>query len=227
MSYPETLYGQVKGTADVYNGNSGQPVPLQTNNRGDLLVAQSLPHYAELTRLGGGWAGRNTTGVAAVTANPAITASHYTLYNGELVSNGKSLVIARIVVDKFVTDATQTNPFKLLAEVSGAGIETAPTNASNSKSSLSGKGTYAGLARIALSQTVVGSAWFSLGTTPSHGAGGTFASDANTSMDVPIDGMIIVPPTGELNLAVVEATAAAAVQFFYTVFWYEVLLALG
>lgn len=220
-------FGQVR-TADVYNLNQGQDIPQQMNNRGDTLVAQGLPPYTELTRLGGGWAGRNTTGVAAVTANPAITASHFTLYNGEPnTPTGKSLVIARIVVDKFVTDATQTNPFKLLAEVSGVGIETAPTNASNTKSSLSGKGTYAGNARIALSQTVVGSAWFSLGTTPSHGAGGTFASDANTSMDVPVDGMIIVPPTGELNLAVVEATAAAAVQFFYTVIWYEVLLQLG
>lgn len=223
----EIDYQQVKGTDDAYNMPAGMPVPYMANGRGDHLIAQSLPHYAELTRLGGGWAGRNTTGVAAVTSNPAITASHFTLYNGESTTNGKSLVIARIVIDKYVTDATQTNPFKLLAEVSGAGIETAPTNASNSKSSLSGKGTYAGNARIAISQTVVGSAWFSLGTSPSNAVGGTFASNANTSMDVPVDGMIIVPPTGELNLAIVEATAAAAVQFFYTVFWYEVLLTLG
>lgn len=227
MSYPEWMYLNGKATAENINANQGQVVQGQANSRGDLLIAQSLPAKAELVRLGNSWAGRNTTGVAAVTSNPAITASHFSLYNGETTGTGKSYVIDRIVVDKYVTDATQTNSFKLLAEISGANVETAPTDATNTKSSLSGKGTYAGLARIALSQTVVGSAWFALGTTPSQANGGTFASNANTTMEVILDGLLIVPPKGELNLATVEATAAAAVQVFYTVFWHELVLALG
>lgn len=218
------IYGQVVGAAEVFNSTAGTNAEATFTNSHLLRVAAGLPAKALLVSQGRSWSGRNTTGVAAVTANPAITASHFTLYNGEASGSGIVYVIDRIIVDKYVTDATQANPFKLLAEVSGAGVETAPTDATNAKGSLSGKGTYNGKARIALSQTVVGSAWMALGTTPSHGIGGTYASNANTTMEVILDGLLIIPATGELNLACVEATAAAAAQMFYTVIWHEVTM---
>ena len=92
---------------------------------------------------------------------------------------------------------------------------------------MSGKGTYSGKARIAISQTVVGSAWAAIGATPNLGLAGTYASNANTTMEVIVDGLIIIPPTGELNLAAVVASAAAAAQMFYTVYWHEVVIGLG
>ena len=77
-------YGIVKGAAETYAATAGQETRTVHNPRGDQLVAQSLPSYAELVRLGNTWSMRTATASAfnAVAALPTTLAAAI-LYNGE------------------------------------------------------------------------------------------------------------------------------------------------
>lgn len=224
MSY-EQFSAQVKATSDNINGNQGQQVGLQANNRGDVLLAQSLPPYAELARLGNTWTMRTATASAfnAVAALPTTLAAAI-LFNNES-AGGKSYVIHHMFCTTIVTAAAATQ-YSLLAQVlpSPLGVATAPTHSASTTllTSRSGKSSYGGLAKRAINVTTFFTdGWEVVGT-----QGGLAAANVGGGVFADIAGGIVIPPQGALGLNVIAGTVNTAGMIVGCT-WSEVQLALG
>ena len=198
----------------------GYPQQPQVNNRGDLIVVQGLPPFAELTRLGQAWSVAIATGsaFAPVAAWPT-TLANIVLYNGN-PAGGKSLVIDSIWASA-ITSIAAASSFTLLAQISNAGVA-APTN--DTAQLITGKAglTYAGLAKRAVANTafMIANKWTVVGQSSGHPA---TAIGAGAFAD--IAGRLIVPPGACLGVNVVASTAAGTMV--QGIDWYEVQLALG
>lgn len=218
-------YGIVKGAAETYAATAGQETRTVHNPRGDQLVAQSLPSYAELVRLGNTWSMRTATASAfnAVAALPTTLAAAI-LYNGE-AAGGKSYVIHSMFCTTIVTAAAATQ-YSLLAQVlpSPLGVATAPTHSSTTTllTSRSGKAAYNGLAKRAINVTTFFTdGWEVVGT-----QGGLAAANVGGGVFADIAGSIIIPPGGALGLNVIAGTVNTAGMIVGCT-WSELQLTLG
>ena len=107
------ITGRVRG---LFSGNypeNKEDEQFLMNNRGDQLVAQSLPELTEVVRLGESYQVIAASGIAPLTAAPTTTAG-LSLYNGE-PATGKCYAIDSFGVVEIVTDATQQNSAALFA----------------------------------------------------------------------------------------------------------------
>src|SRR3990167_9827843 len=78
---------------------------VRSNEDQELLTAQGLPPYTELSRRGRGWQVMDTTATAAVVVRPS-TVAGLTIYNGETGATARSYVIDRVGAFNLVTTDT-------------------------------------------------------------------------------------------------------------------------
>jgi hypothetical protein len=218
-------YGTTKGGSETFANTAGQEIQSLYNSRGDHLVANSLPRYAELVRLGNTWSMRTATASAfnAVAALPT-TLGAAILFNGES-AGGKSYIIHNIFCTTIVTAAAATQ-YSLLAQVlpSPLGAATAPTHSASTTilTSRSGKPAYTGMAKRAINVTTFFTdGWDVVGTT-----GGLAAANVGGGVFADVDGSIIIPPQGALGMNVVAGTVNTAGMVVGCT-WSEVQLTLG
>jgi hypothetical protein len=216
------IKGIVRGlfSRNLTEGAAGH---LAQNNRGDLIVAQSLPELSELVRLGGSWQVPSTTGQAALTAIPTTTAG-LTLTNNE-PATGRCYIIDSFGSWEAVVDATQTDVtalFAMLHKRTSAAPIGGTAETSNIRS-LSGRPNIDSESTVLRGATVVNDGWFPHGTPGAQMAAA--AAGANwkvneANLRVPY----IVPPGGSFSIQAVKAAAAAAAQQFFFIRWHEVQL---
>ena len=200
--------------------NDGETRGIALNEKNEQLVAQGLPPYAELTRLGGGYSVTATAAVACVIIRPSTTAG-VTLWNGE-GSGGKSYVIDRIFTHNLVPGA-EDEVFSIWACIHPAGMAAPGADIADSATNLTGNSgrTYAGRAQFGVAETVVDNGWYPWGSEPSAGSGVL----AGAVLSVEVAGRLIVPPGGAISLQVVSGITD--VTFTSGLSWYEHQLDLG
>ena len=196
-------------------GGGDNEVRVNADRHGNLLVAQGLPPYAELTRLGGGYQAMSTTGVTGLVARPTVTAL-VTLWNGE-PDGGLSYVIDRAFAHNLVKTAAVT-AFSIWLCVHPTGMA-APTDDITTKNSLSGKKGYGGRARFDVDATVAADGWFPWGNWGEGSATGVYPS---AHVEAEVAGRIILPPSAGLSLQVVVSITATTFTAGFA--WYEVQL---
>lgn len=186
----------------------------------NLLVAQGMPPYAELSRRNKGWATMNTSALAALVVRPS-TVANLTLYNGNTAASQVAFVIDRVWAFNLVT-TDAVHAFSLWGCVHPTGM-TAPTADITAINSMSGLATaYSGGAIVDTGATVVANGWFPLVGSPIGNPGGV---TPGTSAVAEIAGRIIIPPTAAMSLQVVASLVG---DTFTTGFsWYEVALPMG
>ena len=224
MADPVILQGNVRQTS-APNLPAGQLLSHNINNRADLLVAQSLPPYAELVRMGVVWTMRtaNASAFDYVAAMPTTLATAI-LYNGE-AAGGKSYVILSMFLTTIVSTAA-AGQLGLLAQVlpGNGNSATAPTHSATTTilTSNSGKTGYGGAARRAINVTTFFTdGWDVVGT-----LGGLAAANVGGGVFADIAGSIIIPPSGALGINVVAGTVTTAGGIVGCT-WSEVQLTLG
>ena len=195
---------------------------LELNQKNELLVAQGLPPYTEMTKRGNGYSAIATSAVAALVVRPTTTAM-FTLYNGEAAGSNKCYVIDRIFTHCLV-GVNAEGRFLMWACIHPAGM-TAPTSelAAGATEIVGPYGkTYNGKGVLNLALACVDNGWFPWGYSTSHPAAGTLPG-AGVSVDVA--GRLIVPPTGGISLQVVASTNGAT--FCSGLSWWEEEIKLG
>ena len=204
--------------ASVRGGSlAGNPVGLEANESRELLVAQGLPTFAEITRQGNGWSMQTATLFAPLVAIPTTVAA-LEIFNN---MSADTLVVSDLFASQVLaTAASQT--YAIYACVSTK--KAAPTNVALSIFSSSGRAvrttTAAGTIVAAVGTTVVANGWRPWG--PPQAWGVATATPGN-GWSVPVDGKMLVPPGCALLLHVVGALATAS-TFQVGASWYEVSL---
>ena len=186
------------------------------NEIGDLLVAQGLPPYTEMTRRGKGYQVITTTAAASLVVRPS-TVALITLWNGE-GTGGKSYIIDRIFTHMLVSDNAQGR-FMLWACVHPQGM-TKPTaditRAVTNLTGLSGK-YYSGMAVVDIDATVGDNGWYPVSSSVDYEPTGVLPG---AGIVANIEGRLIVPPQGGISVQVVasdpdESTSVVGIS------WYE------
>jgi hypothetical protein len=202
------LEGIVRGGA-----SDGLYSSVRLNPQGELLTAQGLPPFAEMTRRGFGWQGMTTAGVAGLVVRPS-TVALFTLWNGDAT---KSLIIDRAWCFNLVSKAAAAY-WSIWGCVHPAGM-TKPTADITAIKSMSGKTAYTGAAVIDADATVVDNGWFPLSNQGASEPTGVLPSG---TMIANIDGRLILPPTAGFSLQVV--TSNVAETFTTGCSWYELYI---
>ena len=179
-------------------GSSGVYVPAHAQpDTNDFLVAQGLPAFTEMTRLGEGWATMATAAVAALVVRPTTVAA-LEIFNNESVG-GQSLIVDRIFSHWLVSTAVPGSA-TLYAMVTRP--KAAPADAALAINSLSGKAADTRTVLTAASTTVVDNGWFPWDSAfPPAQAAATVTPQGGIMSKV--EGRLIVPPTCSLCLHVV------------------------
>lgn len=197
----------------IRRGGTEEELKAKGNKFGEQLVAQGLPRYAEMTRLGQGWQVITVTGVAGLVVRPS-TLSLATLFNNE-AGGGKSLLIDRIFAFNLVSTAV----------VGQAGLWicmhpqiTKPTADITAIRGYTGTQGYAGAAILDVDATVLDQGWFPVGVSQNLVNGVT----PGALLEVLAEGRFIVPPQQAISVQVVSNVVGNT----YTVGfgWYEVQL---
>ena len=212
------LASRVRGLLAGNYPENREDEQAHVNNRGDLVVVQSMPELAELVRLGESWQVKTATGTTALTALPTTTPG-LALWNGEPSGiMGKCYLVDSVAVDVRVADATQVCTLSLFAMLNKPPV-TAPTDVALAIASSMGR-VYGGRARTFLG-TVTNDGWFPCGSTVPV-AGNTTGSAWKTH-DVRLDGLYIVPPQSMFSIQAVALSGGTNACFF-TIRWHEVNL---
>lgn len=194
--------------------NNGDPVGIHANQSRELLVAQGLPAYAEMSRLGDGWTVQTATLFAPIAAYPSTTA-RLEIFNNR---PGYVLVVADLFAAQVLsTAATQTYAIGAMVTTSKA----APTNAALVIASTSGKAAVTTTAAsdliTALDTTVVANGWRPWGAVQ---AWGTAAALPGNAWSAPVDGKLWVPENCSLCISPFGTVAtASSFQCGATVYW--------
>lgn len=211
MSMTTLIQGMLRGTTDEKK--------LEVNQKGELLTAQGLLPYAEMTRRYEGWSAISTAGAVSLVARPT-TLANVTLWNGE-PDGGKSYIIDRIFSHILVSGAEQG---RLSLWVCSHPIGTATPDtgvlaaAVNQKNGNRG-GLYNGLSVFDIADTCIDQGWYPWGNSVDYELTGVLPGSA---LDVRVEGRLIVPPSAGISLQVVatvnDNTCCCGLS------WYEVPL---
>ena len=180
------------------------------NELAELLVAQGLPPYTEMTRKGNGWATMSTAAVAGLVVRPSTVAA-YEIFNG-YNTGGLSLIVDRMFWFNLVSTAAAEG-FSGWACVTGP--KTAPATGSFVVRGNSGK-VYNGAVIAAAGTTIVDSGWFPWGNTFGLVSGGVTPLGG---IETRVEGRLIVPPQCSLCLHVVSSLVGET--FTQGASWYE------
>lgn len=192
---------------------------LHLNSSGDFIASMSLPHKADLVRLGNSWQvlGAASTGLTAVPT----TAGLLTIWNGEN-GNGNFLAIDSVTATKVIVDVTTTDTATVWAQIIRPPMAT-PTDAALAIRSLNGRYSYGGRVRSVATSTTLANRWEPIGTIP-NGAS-AIAGSAWAQAYIDLLGRYVIPPGGAFTLTASEVTATAS-TFRFCIRWHEVLLPL-
>ncbi len=204
-----TIDGTVKGGV-----NNNEEKSVQLNENKDLLIAQGLPPYAELTRLGGGFSVIAVAAIAGLVVRPTTVAA-VTIWNGES-PGGKSYVIDRLFTHGLVSSAA-TGYFGLWACIHPPGMAKPTADLPGSATNITGPSgnTYKGMAVVDVGATVVNNGWYPWG----RGQGIAAAAVPGSHDEVEVAGRLIVPPQGAISLHVVASVVGDT--FTSGASWYE------
>lgn len=206
-------YGKVRGAADNMAEGDGR---VAVNNRGDVMVAESLLYKSELTRQGNSYSCQIATGSAYTNvANMPTTRAELALYNGE-PSSGLSYIIDQVWMLS-LTSITAISSVTLLAQiVAAAALADDTTQLING---LSGK-VYGGRGKRAVAvTTMIANKWQALAV-----AGAQSAASIGSGVFAEVNGGLILPPGYTLGLNAVVGTATGT--SLIGVSWHEVQLPL-
>ncbi len=211
MGLTALVSGILRGTAEERN--------IEVNEKGELLTAQGLLPYTEMTRRYEGWSAIATSAAAAVAVRPTTTAG-ITLYNGE-PQNGKSYIIDRIFTHCLVSGAEEGR-FSIWAcshPVNTAVPATGPLAAAVNQKNGNRGGLYTGLSVFDVGDTCIDQGWYPWGYSTDMEPTGVLPGAA---IDVRVEGRLIVPPTAALSVQIV--TSVNDETFCSGISWYEVKL---
>jgi hypothetical protein len=191
-----------------------QMVFAMSNEQKDILVAQGLPPYTEVTRLGVGFSVISVLAVAGLVVRPSTVAA-FEIHNG-YAAGGKSLIIDRM----FWFNLVSTN---VIESFSGWACVTASKASPTAGANVTVRGNtgaaYGGSVVAGLGTTVVDSGWFPWGNAFNKGAGGVVPHGA---ISAEVNGRLIVPPGGSLGMHVVSSLVGQT--FTQGASWYEAVL---
>jgi hypothetical protein len=195
----------IRGKQD-YTGGGDVMVSIGATSNADLRVAQGLPEYAEMNRLGDGWTVGTSTLFAPLVAYPTTTAA-LEVYNNS-TSLGRCMVISELYAAQILsTAATQT--YAIFAMITTQ--KAIPTLTALTLFSTSGKATVtptaAGEIVTGVGTTVVANGWRPWGAVQ---AWGTAAATPGNAWSVPVNGKLVVPPGASICLHVVGSLATAS-----------------
>lgn len=192
--------------------------PQAINRRGAQYTQDDLPSLTALVNEGVCWQAGEATAVAAVLTMPTTTAQ-VTLYNNE-PDAGKSYIVLSVFGIQ-VANGAALNSWGIAHCVHAAKPTTLPTAdiASTSFKNLKARaGAYGGAAIVDLAATVVDDLWKPVGPF----AGTTVVSLSGTQIDVPLNGLVILPPGGEYSLVAVASATGITTRLGFR--WAEVQL---
>ena len=203
----------IKGTPRA--GDIVEPNDIELNGIGDVYVAQGFPPYTEMTRRGFGFQVIAVAAVAGLVVRPSTTAG-ITLYNGES-TGGKSYIIDRIFTHCLVSGAEQGR-FMMWACIHPAGMTKPASEIAASATNLTGMSgrTYSGNAVVNLALACTDNGWFPVSSSTDYELTGVLPG---AGLCVPIEGRLIVPPTGAISLQVVASMADST--YCQGLSWYE------
>lgn len=199
-------------TARRVDGTAVTPAADSWNG---LFTSQGLPPYLELSRRGYGWQVMDTTATAAVVVRPS-TVAGLTLWNGD---PSKAYVIDRVGAFNLVT-TNAIHDWSVWGCVHPAGM-TKPTADITAIKSMSGKAAYGGYAVVDTGATVLDDGWFIIGD--GH-VGNPDTTTPGTAVAFPLEGRIVVPPTGGFSINVVASLVGDT--YTHMISWFEVNLVL-
>ena len=188
---------------------------VESNEIKDVMVAQGLPAYTEMTRRGFGFQVIQVAATAGIKTRPSTTAA-ITLWNGES-TGGKSYIVDRIFTHCLVSTGAEGR-FMIWACIHPAGLAACTSEIAQSATNLTGMSgrTYSGNAIVELAKACTDNGWFPVSSSVDPEPTGVLPG---AGICVPIEGRLIVPPTGAISLQVVaEATTST---FCSGLSWYE------
>lgn len=210
----------VRGSQQPNYGEGVEQQPALTP-QGAQVTAVDLPSAALRVAAGNSYQVRTTTAAAPVSAVPT-TAALLGIWNGE-PANGKSYVIEDFfAVIVAATAAIQATGILYCLHFNPATITT--ITGALTPINLRGNLPYRGLAQVAAGVTLdatngVAAAWYPIGTSSAP----VNTTQVGQTIEVPVNGRIIIPPGGKLGLTVISgATTATSVQLGLR--WHEVNL---
>jgi len=211
MSLATLIRGKLRGSADVEKEIS---LGLQR----DLHISKLLPDYATLVNEGLVWTVGQATATAAVTSLPTLTAG-ISLYNSE-PDGGKSYVILKVGANQVGNGAAQASWHlaHLINVEKPTTIPTADILAASIKNLKARAGQYSGKAIVDLGATVIDDLWKPVG----NSTGTVVVSLSGTAIEVPINGMVIVPPGGMYSLEAIASATGITVRMYFV--WAEIQL---
>lgn len=188
-------------------------VPLSVNESNELLVAQGLPPYAEMTRRFDLFSTMNTSALAALVVRPSTT-SNFTIFNNESAGSGKIYVMHRIWAFNLVSTAAQARQGMWYCVHSSA-VAT-PTNDITARSS--GRGDLVSSKSIAdTATTVPDDGWFPIGPFSDVEVTGVLPGAV---MSEKFDGTAIIPPGKAISGQVVSSVTGNTFTMGFS--WWEV-----
>lgn len=135
----------------IYNGDGNETERrILTDRPGNLLMADGMPPYAEMTRRGVGWEAMNTTALAGLVVRPS-TLANCTLFNNE-PEGGLTYIVDRAFCFNLVSTAAQAR-YGLWICKHPKGL-VSPTNDITARGSYACKANYGGRAIIDTNMTV-------------------------------------------------------------------------
>ena len=193
------------GTAVPQSGDL-QPTNCFVTPRGEQLFALGMPGRTELARIGAYYTLKSAA-IACQTALPTTTAP-ISLWNGAAVGSNSCIVIDGITWT-CTTSAAAASSFSLAVCLGRANVTTQPATTDTRVVATNNGKTYAGNIQMSHTVTITDDNWVPIGGTFTTALTATVGS----SVDVPIDGAIIIPPQRLLSLTCIAANTTAAGLF--------------
>ena len=183
----------------------GQDFPVSVNEHNELIVAQGLPPYTEMTRRGMGRTVQTSTLFAPLTAVPTTTAA-LEIWNN--TSSGKDLVVDTLFADQILGTAA-AQAFAIFACVSVP--KAVPSLTALTVNSTSGKALYTSSVGsevvTGVGTTVIANGWRPWGNPI---ANGTAAATPMNSWHAEVNGRLIAPPGCSVLLHITGSLATAS-----------------
>ena len=207
----QDVRGRRRTASSATNGVQDQ---FDMNEYNEQFVAQAMPAYTEMTRLGQGWSTMSVTAYAALVTRPTTTAA-VQIYNGYPSGSNICLIIDRIFCEWRIATAVASSAIMYASVGPQTAIVNALTTRGNSGSA------YGGSVAATVDDTVTDNGWFPWGNSIT---GALAAATPNGGHDSRVEGRIIVRPGHALCLHVVASVTGDT--FVQGASWYERALTL-
>jgi hypothetical protein len=214
MSLATLVKGFLRGTTDEKQA--------EVSRHGALYVQHDLPIYTDLVRRNLVWRVAETTAVAAlIGATYPTTASQLVLYNNESEGSGKSYVIIAVTASQIGAGAALASWHIIFgqSQIKQTTLPTGDLAASVIRPMRGNGGAYSGRALVDLAPTLnIDPIYQPLTNSVSN----PVASLAGPGQHARVDGMIILPPSSQLALAVIAADVGVTTRL--GIIWAEIYL---